>query len=72
MFKFTTDNKNVIFFLSQFFLRNISKRFSFTESREVFLNGNVYDFTVHYDSNDKSDVLNFHKHLMSKNNLKYV
>ena len=39
------------------------------ESREVSLNGTVYDFSVHYNSIDKSDILNIHKHLITKNNV---
>ena len=39
-FKFKADNKNV-----KFCLRSISNGFSNTESREVSLNGNVYDFS---------------------------
>ena len=47
IFKFKADNKNVNF-PTQFFLRSMSKGFSATESREVSLNGNVYDFSVDY------------------------
>ena len=45
-------------------------RFSDTESREVSLNRNVYDFSVDYNSIDKFDILNIHKYLMAKNNIK--
>ena len=48
----------------------MSNRFSATGSREVSLNGNVYDFSVDYNSIDKSDILNIHKYLMTENNLK--
>ena len=65
IFKFKTDNKNVNF-PGQFCLRSISNGFSNTESREVSLNGNVYDFSVDYNSIDKSDILNIHKYLMTK------
>ena len=44
-FKFKADNKNFNF-PTQFCLRSISNGFSATESREVYLNGNVYDFLV--------------------------
>ena len=56
IFKFTADNKNVNF-PSQFCLGSISNGFSATESREVSLNGNVYDFSVDYNFIDKSDML---------------
>ena len=39
-------------------------------SLEVFLNGNVYNFYVDYNFIDKSDILNIHKYLMTKNNIK--
>ena len=67
--KFKTDNKNVNF-PTQFFLESISNGFSAINSREVTLNGNVYDFSVDYSSIDKSDILNIHKYLMTKNNIK--
>ena len=57
IFKFKADNKNVNF-LTQFCLGSISNGFSATESREVSLNGNVYDFSVDYNSVDKSDIIN--------------
>ena len=37
------------------------------ESREVSLNGNVYNFLVNYNSIDKSDILKIGKYLMAKN-----
>ena len=40
------------------------------ESREVFLNGNVYDFSVDFNSIDKSDISNIYKYLMNKNDIK--
>ena len=42
-------------FATQFFLGSIY-RFSATESREVSLDGNVYDFLVNFSSIDKSDI----------------
>ena len=66
---FKANNKNVNF-PTQFCLGSISDRFSVTESREVSLNRNVYDFSVDYNSTDKSDILNIHKYLMTKNNIK--
>ena len=67
IFNFKVDNKNVNF-PTQFCLRSISNGFSATKSREVSLNRNVYDFSVDYNSIDKSDISNIHKHLMTKNN----
>ena len=39
-------------------LGSISNRFSALESGEVSLNGNVHDFSLGYNSLDKSDTLN--------------
>ena len=47
--------------------------FSATVSREVSLNGNVYItilFSVDYSSVDKSDLLNMHRYVMTKTNVK--
>ena len=66
---FKADNKNVNFPI-QFCSVNIFNALSTTESGEVFLNGNVYDFSVDYNSIDKSYILNIHKYLMTKNNIK--
>ena len=71
IFKFKTGNKNVNF-PTQFYLGIISKGFSANESREASLNGNVYDFAVDYNFIDKSDILNIHKYLRIKNNIKNV
>ena len=38
--------------------------------REVSLNGNVNDFSVDYNSIDKSNILNINKFLMAKNSIK--
>ena len=68
-FKFKADNKNVNF-PTQPCLGSVSSGFSATKSREVSLNGNVYDFWVDYNSVDKSDILNIHKYLTNKNDIK--
>ena len=44
--------------------------FGATEFREVYLKGNVYDFSVYYNAIEKSDILNIHKYLMVKSNMK--
>ena len=68
-FKFKDDNVN---FLTQFCLGSISNGFSATESRKVSLNENKYDFSVDYTSIDKSNMLNFHKYLITSNNIKHL
>ena len=69
IFKFEADNKNVNS-PTQFCLVIVSNGFSATESREVFLNEHVYDFALNYNSIHKSDLLNIHQYLITKNNLK--
>ena len=69
IFKFNVYIKNVNF-PTQFCLGSIPNGFSATVSREVSLNENVYDFSVDYNSIDKSDILNIHKYLMTENNIK--
>ena len=66
IFKFKADNKSVNFSAQFLELLLVDK----VESREVSLNGTVYDFSVHYNSIDKSDILNIRKHLITKNNIK--
>ena len=65
LLKFKADNENVNF-PTQFCLGNISNRFSATEFREVSLNENVHDFSVDYNSINKSDILLIHKYLMQR------
>ena len=55
IFKFKAKNENVNF-PTKFCLGSISNIFSAT--RELSLNGNMYDFSVNYNSVDKSDILN--------------
>ena len=54
---FKADEKNVNF-PTQSCFGSISNGFSATESREVSINGNMYDFSVDYNSIDKSDINN--------------
>ena len=53
-----------------FCLRSISNGLSATESRKVSLYENLFDFSVDYNSLDKSVILNIRKYLMTKNNKK--
>ena len=63
--KFEAEKKNVKF-PTRFCLRSNSNGFSTTESTEVSLNGNVYEFSVDYNSTDTSDILIIQKYLMTK------
>ena len=69
IFRFKTDNKNINF-PTKFCLGSTFNGFSATESREVSLNRNVYDFSVSYNSIDKSKILKIHKYLMAMNNIR--
>ena len=69
MFKFKAQKKNADF-LTQFGLGSISNGLSATESREVSLNRNLYDFSVDYNSIEKFDMLSIQEYLMTKINIK--
>ena len=47
-----------------FCLGSISNGFGTTESREVSLKGNVYDFSATYNTIDKSNILDIYKYLV--------
>ena len=65
----SADNKNVDF-PTQFCLEIITNGFGATESGGVSLNRNVYDFSVNYNTIDRSGISNIHKYLMVKNYIK--
>ena len=64
------NGKQIFNFPTKFCLGSSFNVFSATESREVFLNGNWYDFSVYYYSIEEHDILNIHKYLITKNNIK--
>ena len=51
-------------------LGNISGDFSAKSIKKSELNGWVYDFSVDYRAFDTSDILDIHKYLMKKHNIK--
>ena len=69
IYKLKEYNKSVNF-SSQICLRSISNKFDYVEVKEVSLNRNVYNVLVSYYANDKSDILNIHKYVIVKNNIK--
>ena len=69
IFNFKAGNKSVDF-PTQFCLGIISNGFGATDAREVSLKGNIFNFSVNYNAIDKSDILNIHKYLMVKSNIK--
>ena len=50
-------------------LGNISKDWSLDNMKKTGLKGCVYDFSVHYDAIEISDILDIHKYLMGKNEI---
>ena len=68
IYKFTAkDSETVATLLC---LGNISKDFSVDNMKKTGSNGYVCDFTVDYDAIAVDDVLDIHKYLMEKNNIK--
>ena len=54
----------------ELWLGNISKDWSVDNMRRTGLKGYVYDFSVNYDAIAVSDILDIHKYLMEKNEIK--
>ena len=52
-------------------LGNISKDFSIYDMKKTGLNGCVYDFSVDYDAIAVDDILEIHKYVMKRNDIKY-
>ena len=51
-------------------LGNISNYFSVDNMKKIVLNGYIYDFSVNYDGIAVADILNIHKYLMKKHDIK--
>ena len=68
IYKFKADNKYVNI-PTQFCPGSRSNKFDNVKSEKVSFKENVYDFSVDYDTNDKSDILNIHKYLKFQNNV---
>ena len=69
IFKFKARSKSVNF-PTQFILGSISDGFSNTTFTQVSLNGKIYDFSVCYNSVDKSHKLKIQEYFMTKNLVK--
>ena len=67
--KFKACYKNVNF-PTQLCLGSISNKFGAIDSREVSLKEIMYDFSVDCSAIDKPNMLNIHKYLMSKTNIR--
>ena len=59
-----------LFSINSFCLGSISDKFNYVEAEEISFKGNVYNFSEDYHAIEKSDILNIHKYLMVKNNIK--
>ena len=68
-YKFKASNKNVNF-PTQLYLGIMSNKFNYVDEEEVSLKANVYDFLIDYNAINKSVILDIHKYLLVKNNLK--
>lgn len=55
---------------SQFCLGSISNKFDYVQLEEVSIKERIYDFLVDLNTIDKSDILNIHKYLIWKNEIK--
>ena len=66
--KFKTKDSEII--VAPTCLGNISRDFSVDNMKKTGLNGYVYDFSVDYDSIANDKILDVHKYLMEKNNIK--
>ena len=51
-------------------LGNISKDFSIDNMKKTGLNGYLYDFSVNYDAIAIDDILDIHKYLIKKHDIK--
>ena len=66
--KFTVKDSEII--PSELCLRNILKDWSINNMKKTGLKGCVYDFSVDYDAVLVSDIIDIHKYLMKKNEIK--
>ena len=66
--KFKAKDSEVV--VNPLCLGNISKDFSVDNMKNTGLNGYVYDFSADYDAIAVDDILEIHKYLMKKNNMK--
>ena len=52
------------------YLGNISKDFSVNNMKRAGLNGYVYHFSVYYNAVSVDDILDIHKYIMKKHDIK--
>ena len=66
--KFKTKDSEIV--ATHIYLGNISRDFSIDNMKKTGLNGYVYDFSVDYNAIKTDKILDIHKYLMEKNNIK--
>ena len=66
--KFKAKDSEIVAYL--LCLGNIWKYFSVDNMQKTGLNGYVYDFSVDYDAIAVDDILDIHKYLMKKHDIK--
>ena len=66
--KFKAKDSEIVAYLLR--LGNIWKYFSVDNMQKTGLNGYVYDFSVDYDAIAVDDILDIHKYLMKKHDIK--
>ena len=66
--KFKAKDSEIV--ITPLCLGSISKDFAVDNMKKTGLNGYIYDFSVDYDAIAVDDILDIHKYLMKKNNIK--
>ena len=65
--KFTAKDSEIV--PNNLSFGNVSKYFSASNMKKTRFNGQIYDFSVDYDSIEVDDILDIHKYLMKKNDI---
>ena len=66
--KFKTEDSKIV--ANTLCLGNISEDFSEDNVKKMRLHGYVYDFSVDYRATGADDILDIHRYLMEKSNIK--
>ena len=66
--KFKTKDSEIL--AAPLCLGNISRDFSIDNMKKTGLNGHVYEFSVDYNAIKTDNILDIHKYLIEKNNIK--
>ena len=68
IYKFKAKDSEIV--ATPICIGNISKDFSVDNIKKTGFNGYIYDFSVDYDAMEVDDILDIHKYLMGKSNIK--